>query len=215
MKRFVSSFLSLILGIGTITLINSVDLKAEESEVTKIVYQQEITDVNKCSDITNEHDKTSFEKRIIINTINSQLLEELNSEKNSNIKPTFWDRWEIKNFRKDNYNIIYPNNPLRVSTYGPGKGRMSINQIVAVGFTASTGISFNMVEARVGFSLKASYGIEDTQEIQVPRGKRGRITAYTLYAQWRMDVYKNGKYVGQEFVHKPIGVSFNVDIFNK
>ncbi|PKZ28640.1 hypothetical protein CYJ41_08030 [Campylobacter ureolyticus] len=216
---------SLVLGLAVL-ICTTLNLNAAESKETKIVENKTITDVNECTDIVDEYEKNNFEKREIINIIDPNLANEtpdrfvLANETPDHsvgdIQTTmFWDKWEIRNFKKDNYNIVYPDSPLRVSYYGPGTGKMSINQSVSVGFTASTGISWNMVEAKVGFSLKGSYGVTDTQEIRVPAGKKGKITAYTLYAQWRMDVYKNGKYVGQEFVHKPIGVSFHVDIFNK
>ena len=204
---------SLVLGLAVL-ICTTLNLNAAESKETKIVENKTITDVNECTDIVDEYEKNNFEKREIINIIDPNLANETPDHSVGDIQTTmFWDKWEIRNFKKDNYNIVYPNSPLRVSYYGPGTGKMSINQSVSVDFTASTGISWNMVEAKVGFSLKSSYSVTDTQEIRVPAGKKGKITAYTLYDQWRMDVYKNGKYVGQEFVHKPIGVSFHVDIF--
>lgn len=210
MKKIIASLLCLlVLGVS------GAYLSAQGVNDIKIAREQTITDVNQCQDLNSEFEKKHFVRRKIINLIDYRLLNEKSVRPINAQSRIFWDTWEIKNFKKDSYKITYPNSPLRVSYYEEGEGEMSINQSVGVSFTASTGISTSLVEAKLGFSINNSYSITDSQKIDVPKGMRGKITAYTLYEQWRMDIYKNGEYEGEEFIHKPIGVSFTVDIFKK
>lgn len=132
-----------------------------------------------------------------------------------NIQPLWFDNWQIKNFKKDSYRIIYPGSPLRVSYYkGPSTAHMSISDSVSNTFSASSGISVKMVEAKVGYSLSETRTITDSIDINVQAGKTLQIKAYALYDQWRMDVYKNGSYVSEEYFHRTVGVSFEQYIFS-
>lgn len=131
-------------------------------------------------------------------------------------KPLFFSGYQIKNVRKDNYQIIFPDSPLRVSRYeGPASAKMSISDSVSNSFSSYTGVSLELLESKVGFSASTSRTITDVHSVEVPKNKILEIKAYVLYDQWRLDVYKWNKFIGVEFAHKPVGISFKTIFYSK
>lgn len=118
-------------------------------------------------------------------------------------------RWEAKNIKKDSYDIYFPNTPINSSWYdGPMSQSITFTETVKAHFTAKTGISSKIVSAEIGFT--AGYDITKSQEYSVScaSDERLNIKVFGNFAQWRYDAYKNGKYQGEEFAHKPIGLIF-------
>lgn len=132
----------------------------------------------------------------------------------STVEPFWGPKWEIKNYRKDSYQIIYPDNPIRNSLFpGPSTATMTVSEAATSTFSASTGVSLSLVEAKIGHSISQSVTVSDSISVPVPSGKTLQIKAFILYDQWRMDVYKDNKFVGTEFYHYPVGISFKQYLF--
>lgn len=126
----------------------------------------------------------------------------------------FFLNYKISNFKKDNYQITYPNSPIRVSMYeGPSNSTMEISETISNEVSSNTGISIKMIEAKVGHSATYSRTFRDSYSISVPKGKKIRVKAFALYDQWRMDIYMNNNYIGEEFFHKPTGIKFTQEVF--
>lgn len=155
--------------------------------------------------------------RNVVYANNSHKVDTFNNVPGSYIQPYLWgSKWEIRNFRKDSYQITYPNSPIRVSTYeGPANANMTISETASSSFTASTGVDLKLVEAKLGHTISQSVTVSDSFSVPVARGKILKVQAFVLYDQWRMDAYKDNKFVGTEFYHYPVGVSFKQYTFDK
>lgn len=124
-------------------------------------------------------------------------------------QPLLWDTWEARNLQKDSYDIIYPNSPL-VSDYfeGPANFTQTYTQTASAEFTSSTGISGNIVAAKLDIGVGYSNTFTRSFEVSAKLNEIVNVKVFASYNQWRYDAYKNGSFMGEEFVHKPIGLAF-------
>ncbi len=99
------------------------------------------------------------------------------------------------------------------SSPGPATLDLYIQRGVAATFSANVGLSAGVVTAGVGFSVTSSFGVTARDDIYVPAGQLGSITAYPLFEDVNFQVWQN-QWVGPEhqigsgYALKPIGVCF-------
>lgn len=113
--------------------------------------------------------------------------------------------------------VYFTNSPLRTSSYSSPGGTMTVSEGVEVTWSSNTKVTAEVLEAELGYSHTSSHNISDAQNIEVPSGKRGYVTAYALHRKTTFDVYNNpligsDKYVGSGSSYKPNGVRFEIVI---
>lgn len=135
--------------------------------------------------------------------------------------PSSWtvrlfDKWEAKNIKKDSYEIYLPGNPIISDWFdGPCNLTETYSGTGSVHVTSSTGINASIASASIGLDLGYSQTFTKTYNVKCNAKQKINIKVFINYTQWRYDAYKNGKKVGEEFIHKPIGLKFTQAVYTK
>lgn len=94
---------------------------------------------------------------------------------------------------------------------------MTISQGLSATFSSSVSVNASVVTAGVGFDVAETFNVSDSQNISVPKGKRGEIIAHPIYLVKEFEVWSKGWFsdslLGSGTAYKPIGVCFATYIF--
>jgi hypothetical protein len=127
------------------------------------------------------------------------------------IKPKWGSGYYIKNIASGEVCGI---EVIRSSLYkGPAMATMTISEAIATQFVTGTGISAEVVSAKLGFNVTKTYTVSDTYSINVPKGKTYKIIAHPIFIAYNFEVWYDpllgsDYQVGTGDVLKPIGVCF-------
>ncbi|RJG22411.1 restriction endonuclease [Paenibacillus thiaminolyticus] len=106
---------------------------------------------------------------------------------------------------------------LKHSYYDYPGGTMSVSQSVQASYGGAVSVSAEIINASVSFNVTHSYAVSDSQNVEVPFGKRASVKAFPVVYVWQYDIYKKGifsdSYEGYGWAQKPTGVCFSVVIY--
>ncbi|WP_108307392.1 hypothetical protein [Metalysinibacillus jejuensis] len=97
---------------------------------------------------------------------------------------------------------------IRRSTYSYPGGTMTVSESVSATASATGGISMAGISAELGFSVTKSYGISDSQNVVVAKGKSKTVRAFPTLDVYNFNVYNGSTKKGSGNAQKPVGVCF-------
>ncbi|GAC41705.1 hypothetical protein [Paenibacillus popilliae] len=108
---------------------------------------------------------------------------------------------------------------IRNSYYEYPGGSMSVfSENVQASYGGSASVPAEIISAAVNFNVSESFSVSDTQDVQIPYGKKANIKAYPMVNIWKFDVYEKDIFSdsyqqGTGWAEKLSGVCFSVIIY--
>jgi len=128
------------------------------------------------------------------------------------VSPMEWGAQEI--YFKNQRTYEARGGLIRSSYYSAPGGAMTVSESVAISFSTTVGLSAKVVSTEIGFSVTATIGVSDTQNISVPTGYTYNCKAYVNNLKYSFEIWEDDvffdDYLGTGTVTKPIGVIFVV-----
>lgn len=115
-------------------------------------------------------------------------------------------------FKQTYHNSSKKGRLIRSSDFAAPGGSMTVSESVSVTFTTETGISADVISAKVGFSVTGDVTVSDTQQVSVPTGQKRTCNAYVKLDYYEYHVTGDDVWfdddLGTVTVSNPVGVIF-------
>lgn len=203
MKKFLSFILMISLAFTSLSAVGTKPTLAESNYKDREI----ITDRQYIENFAKERDLDPSE----ITQIEFVYFEEDNlKSKIENIIPAAYDYYYVKVTRTGG--SCGAKSIWTTSGWGPGPISQSQTYSISANFSASIGITKDIVSAGVGFDVGREYSITDSKELPLEAGQYGEIISYPMYRVHSFDIYEKGlfkdKLVGDGHANEPNGICF-------
>lgn len=134
--------------------------------------------------------------------------------KSINTKGIYWLSFLVKNVINQGNNYYYPNDILHITSGGPGGTiTQTVTDSISATMSCSVGVSVEVVSAKVGFDVTATFSISDAYSRTLAPTETGEIRSWVLYNYKTYEVWNDwligsDTYETDGFALKPIGVMF-------
>lgn len=206
MKKIITLF-SLIATFALVSLFNVNPVSADELNLDQLDPDekdvQTITDPDELEPFKEKFGEKEGNKKLEKVTIVEP--KESLKEKSLNNNQTLASGYNLKNVSKSN---ACGTSEIRRSTYSHPGGTMSVSEGVAATYSATGGISAAGITAQLGFDVTKSFGVSDSQKIEVSKGKSKTVKAFPTLDIYNFNVYNGSTKKGSGNAQKPVGICF-------